>query len=319
MKKIWTSFFLILAIGCALSLMYFVFTLSPVSAVSTEIEPGTDPFLITKGDGFKYIAAQLVKEGYIRSARAFSTFAIITGRAHQFKPGAYDLDPASSTPEIVDLLARGPEPDRKVLIREGMNIQEINDLLTAQGVLEKNALVKFDWRTLVDQYPFLAKSVSLEGFLLPDTYRFYVESYPDAVAKIFLDNFKSRAWPILSRNNKTPYRTLIIASMLEKEVPESEDRLIVAGIIERRLKIGMPLQIDATLPYARVNGQAYDTYKNYGLPPGPISNPGLDAISAALHPKTSPYLYYLSDPKTGKTIFSKTFDEHDTNRAKYLR
>ena len=115
------------------------------------------------------------------------------------------------------------------------------------------------------------------------------------------------------------YITLIIASMIEKEIPLSSERPLVAGVMYQRLRIDMPLQIDATTLYAKeVKNARYDTYQFYGLPPTPISNPGLDAIWAAAHPQESEFLYYLSDPRTKKTIFGKTIDEHNENRAKYL-
>jgi len=310
-----SSFIFLLATAAfALVLMYAVYLLSPADTPA----PGA-PFLVSRGDGMREIVAGLFGQRLIRSEAAFKFYSIFTGQAHQLKPGAYDIDPASTTPEIVRLLARGPALDRQVLINEGMTMAEIDALLTEQGVIEKNALNTFPVSELASQYPFLASVKSFEGFLFPDTYRFYVESSPEAVFKIFLDNFQKRAWPILTRGTKKPYDALIIASLIEKEVPESNDRLLVSGIIAKRLKISMPLQIDATLPYARLNGERYDTYTYYGLPPTPISNPGLDSISAALHPQNSSYLYYLSDPKTGRTIFSKTFDEHDENRAVYLR
>mgnify|MGYP001588311823 FL=1 len=132
------------------------------------------------------------------------------------------------------------------------------------------------------------------------------------------------------------YETLILASILEREVPEFEDRQIVAGILLKRIKNIMPLQVDATISYVKCGGairecenprvgrndlnlsSPYNTYQVLGWPPGPISNPGLPALQAALAPKTSGYLYYLSAAKTGATIFARTLEEHNLNRAKYL-
>jgi len=119
--------------------------------------------------------------------------------------------------------------------------------------------------------------------------------------------------PVLRKGIFTIHEIANIAGMIEKEVPDSDERKMVADVIYKRLKINMPLQIDATVLYAKNNGDIYDTYKSYGLPPGPISNPGLDAIDAALNPKAGPYLYYLSDPETGDTIFARDFEEHKKN------
>jgi len=120
-----------------------------------------------------------------------------------------------------------------------------------------------------------------------------------------------------------------MASIIEKESLNGDERQIVSGILWKRISLGMPLQVDATFLY--INGKAsaeltkddlnidspYNTYRNKGLPPGPINNPGLDAIVAALYPKDSPYLYYLHDKK-GKVHYAKTFNEHVANKRKYL-
>src|SRR3989344_6352885 len=127
------------------------------------------------------------------------------------------------------------------------------------------------------------------------------------------------------------YKVLTIASMLEKEVPHFEDRKIVAGIFEKRLEAGWPLQVYAALCYKKPGkchplgaldlkrDSPYNTYLYKGLPPTPISNPGLEAIKAALAPQKSSNWFYLSDPETGNTVFAETLDEHNKNRPHYLK
>ena len=150
-----------------------------------------------------------------------------------------------------------------------------------------------------------------------------------------MDNFEKRVWPLLEKD-KTWFDKLIAASILEKEVIDFEDRRIVAGIINKRIKNSLAIQVDATIVYAKCGGDftgcsdrrlgkedfeiknSFNTYKRLGLPETPIGNPGESTIKAAISPKISPYLYYLSDPETQKTIFSKTFEEHNENRFKYL-
>ena len=155
-----------------------------------------------------------------------------------------------------------------------------------------------------------------------------------------LNNFKIKVLPLIQetsraidKNDKMP-RILILASYLEKEVIDDNDREIVAGIFEKRLKAGMPLQIDATVIYAKCFGKflncpalqksdyaidsPYNTYRYSGLTPTSVANPSVESIKAVLNKKSSPYWYYLSDPKTKKTIFSEDFNEHNRNRAKYL-
>lgn len=311
-----TKIVLIFSIGLVLIfLMYFAFLLT---AVSQGGQSSQGAFLIARGASFTDIAKTLQKESFIRSASAFKILGILTGKAHQLKPGVYEINNASTTVEILSVLVAGPEFDVEVVIFEGENMYEIDSKLAERGIIKRGALENFDPGVLVQHYPYLDQVLTLEGFLFPDTYRFSFDSDIEEVVRTFLDNFSKKAWPVLSKGAKDFYETLIIASILEKEVPEFEDRRLVTGIIYSRLEIPMRLQIDATGNYEKFAGRGYDTYKNDGLPPGPISNPGLSAIEASTRPKTSPYLYYLSKPD-GETLFSKTFEEHDEKRAKYLR
>jgi UPF0755 protein len=200
-----------------------------------------------------------------------------------------------------------------VTIREGLTVDDINKQLSSYGVLEDAKL-----------------SEDLEGYLFPDTYEFFVPSSLETVKQKFIKNFNAKV-PQLIPKDRNIKEILTVASIIEKEVPNSGERLLVSGIIWKRLERSYPLQIDATVCYAikptpcssisRKDfsiDSPYNTYLNKGLPPGPISNPGLDSISAALNPKKSQYWFYLSDPKTNKTIFSVDLDEHNQNIVKYL-
>ncbi len=159
-----------------------------------------------------------------------------------------------------------------------------------------------------------------------------------------MDNFQNKAWPLIKKckisasicRGLNDYQILTLASLIEKEVPFAADRGIVSGIFLERLALGVGLQADATLTYIKCGGKfvycgqpavsrsdlklasAYNTYTNKGLPPGPISNPGEEAILAAINPQKSDYFYYLSEPKTKRTIFSRTLEEQIENRSKYL-
>jgi UPF0755 protein len=320
-------------------LAYFYFTLAPVaatfdmpgSATSTPVTGGV-PIVIEKGEGIREIAQELAGEQLIRSISAFKLYAILSGNAHQLKPGLYTFTQASSTIEIIRSLVAGPAKEISVLIPEGMSLAEIDATMARYGVLHAGAISKSRVTDYYEKYPFLRGARSLEGFLFPDTYRFYFDSKPEAVITAMLDNFSARVaaliadgttidWdniPITRRGIFNSLEVATIASMIEKEVPFSTDRRIVADIMYRRLKISMPLQIDATRDYAKTHGASYNTYERYGLPPGPIANAGIDAFEAALNPKSSTFLYYLSDPKTKNTIFAKTFEEHKANILKYL-
>jgi UPF0755 protein len=222
-------------------------------------------------------------------------------------------------------------PTVTITIPEGYTLLQIDETLTTAGVLNGGRLSNF--RPADFDYPFFVAATgdSLEGFLFPDTYEFFLHSPSMVVAEKFLDNFALKTAGILEPGKA--YRTVILASMIEKEVPdENGDREMVAGILKNRLNSGMLLNVDATVCYAEspfgcagvediafTIDSRYNTYRYKGLPPGPISNPGLSAIEAAAEPRDSNYLYYLSRPDTKETIFSKTLDEHNKNIVKYLK
>ncbi len=301
---------------------WFLYDLSPAAA-STPAP--TTVFEIRKGQGFREIVDALAAAGIVRSAWATATLGVITDRASDLQPGLYRLDPSMSTLQVLAIITNRASRETTVTIPEGANIYQIDSMLANALVIRRGDLINF------------RADGGLEGKLFPDTYQFFTDADPKDVVKKFLDNFDAKAAPLLAADPKNAASDLIIASLLEKEVPDSNDRRIVAGIIGKRLKAGMPLDIDATVCYAKfiatptsapdcahlnqLDYQAtssYNTYLYKGLPPGPIGNPGIAAITAALSPKSSPYYYYLSNPATGETIFARTLDEQNRNRVKYL-
>ena len=208
-----------------------------------------------------------------------------------------------------------PTPKVTVTIPEGSTVAETNRILVDAGVLTGETLES-----------------SLEGYLFPDTYEFFLESSLAVVDEKFRENFETKAVPLLEKatGDVSVHNILTIASLIEGEVPDTNERKIVSGIIWKRIKNGIPLQLDTTICYIKGDpclpitdedkdiDSLYNTYRYRGLPPGPINNPGLDAISASINPEESVYLYYISDPETGKTIFAKSLDEHNSNVVKYL-
>ena len=223
-------------------------------------------------------------------------------------------------------------PRRTITIPEGYNIYQIDKLLFENKIIaEEGSLISIDPNKFGD-YWFLKGKETLEGFLFPDTYEFFEQSSPEIVARKMLENWQEKA-SLFFISKETAYDQIIVASLVEKEIGENqEERAVAAGIIFKRLRNDMPLQIDATLCYIKDKlrcGQVvpsdkeadspYNTYKNKGLPPTAIANPGLSAIKAAASPKNSEYWYFISDSKTGKTVFAKTLDEHTKNIVKYLR
>lgn len=289
---------------------------------------------VEKGTGTEEIADTLYASDIIRSKYAFKAYSYLSGKGAFFKPGIYEVSSTESIPEIATMLALGPK-SISAIITPGMTLKEIDDHLSSLKIISKNSLAEFDVNELKEKFLFLENAPSLEGFLFPDTYMFFAGTEAKNVAEKILNNFQAKIASLLqdSRNYEN-IDWLIIASMLEKEVIGENDLNITSGIIQNRLAKKMPLQIDATVIYAKCQGKflncpklssqdlkidsPYNTYKYQGLPPAPISNPGASAIKAAMDPKTTNYLFYLSDPKTKETIFAKTLEEHARNRVKYL-
>lgn len=213
---------------------------------------------------------------------------------------------------LVYALTRFEAARTVVTIPEGATVGEINELLKQKGVLTEDL------------------PESLEGYLFPDTYEFFVPSSPETVEARFAENFDRKVRVAVPPGIAEPdlREILIKASLVEKEVPDPSERRMVAGIMLKRLMANIPLQMDASLCYRRGPSclpktykqvdSPFNTYLYRGLPPSPIANPGLDAVRAVLNPAPSPYWYYLSDPETQKTVFAKTLDEHNVNVVKYL-
>jgi len=314
---------------------WFFFSLDPVNVVAGGTATPPVVFQVNPGDGFRDVAQNLYGAHLIRSPFAFDLFALVDGRAFTLKPGWYRLSPSMDMPQIISALSSGSAGEATVTIPEGSNVYDIDRILS-------NALV-----THPGAFIATASAQNLEGRLFPDTYQFYTDNSVQKVIQGMTNDFTMKAAPLFAAapagsvatfTDETS--TLIIASIVQVEVPDQQDQEIVAGIILKRLADGMPLDIDATVCYAKLLAappstsstpkacslsaldfkidSPYNTYLYKGLPPGPIDNPGTSAITAALHPQSSPYFYYLSDPATGKTIFAKTLDEQNQNRVKYL-
>lgn len=310
---------------------------------------GSKSVEIMKGDGLKIIAERLKEAGVIKSKWAFVAYAAAVGKSGKLKPGIYTLYQNTTIPEVGALLSGGEEKEIVVRIREGWNIFEISGYLKNEGVWAGNNFInttngynKDFTDRLKEKYPFLTtllNNPSLEGFLFPDTYRIYKDDSSEVLIEKMIDNFERRVASELhqeiERQSKSLFEILIMASVIEKETADDNDRLLVSGVLWKRYEIGMGLQADATINYIRQISSGlkptlyitiedtkidspYNTYKYKGLPPGPIGNPGLSAILAAIRPEKSPYLYYLSSPD-GKTYFSKTLEEHNIAKAKYLK
>lgn len=327
----------------------FAWFAGELRAVSDN-EAATD-FVIEEGEGVKIIAAHLADAGLIRSALVFSTYAKVEGIAGNFQVGTYALSPSLSSQEIARIFSEGEVIDKEVTVKilEGWSNREIDDYLTSAfpgntavtGSTNDSFLAAADVtdsRTILPAatYWFLAdkpKAATLEGYLFPDTYRLFRDFSPtDLIAKM-LDNFEARIEPLRDDIDASPrslFEVLTIASIIEREVLSTADMKNAADVFWKRLDEGIPLQSDATVNYVTKKGTTrpsledisvdspYNTYAHAGLPPGPIGNPGIKAIEAATRPTPNEYYYFLTT-EDGTAIFSRTLDEHNANKAKYLK
>ncbi len=307
--------------------------------------PHTDFFgerrvTITPASGSRRIAAILRDAGVIRSPWAFVAYVTIRGAASSLKPGTYVFLQDTTISRISAALVEGGGQEVTVVIPEGWTAGDIGAILAANNILSAEAFlraIEAPSQDVLNRFSFLGDlpiGTGVEGYLFPDTYRYFRFADPEAVVGKILENFDAKLTrefrDAIRRSGHTTFDIVTMASLIEKEVRSDEDRKLVSGILWKRLEIGMPLQVDATIIYITgkrsikvANGDTkvdspYNTYQYAGLPKGPIANPGLSAIRAAIFPVPSRYLYYLS-AEDGTTRYSRTLEEHNTAKAEYLR
>lgn len=279
------------------------------------------------------IGEQLRAAGVIRSAWGFVAAARAKGVATSLQEGEYRISPAMRLLEIVDIMARGDVVLHSVTIPEGFTAEQIVDALGATGIGNAARLADLvRYGAAGYSYPFLRRAVggSLEGFLFPDTYAIPRHLPDREIVALFLKRF---AEVVIPRWQATaPSRSLFdivtVASLIEREAKIPSERALIAGVLYNRLARGIRLEVDATVLYALGRHKdvvtlddlavdsPYNTYRHAGLPPGPIANPGLAAIDAALRPATTRYLFYVARAD-GSHVFSRTFEEHLIAIRKY--
>lgn len=300
-------------------------------------------FEIKEGEGIALIAENLKKENLIAGKIPFFFYLKSRGISGKIIPGQYRLSGQMTIPEIALRLTQKEEALPKEIILtfpEGWSLEKITQRIQKsdlQNTTDFASLAKspafFKEKYGYDFLNELPQGATLEGFLFPDTYFFAPDSSSEEIIKKMLDNFNQKidvgAREEIIRQRKILYEIVTLASILEMEVKTQEDREIASGIFWNRIKIGQPLQSCATLAYVLgINKKQYtwadtqtispyNTYLNKGLPPGPIGNPGISTLKAAIFPKSSNFNYFLSDPQTGRTIFSRTLEEHNLNKDKY--
>lgn len=315
-KKI-IFYFILLLIILLMGVFFIRQMFLPVSNDNTSID-----FLITKGSPVSLIGNNLYKEGLIRNSTVFKFYVQLSNSQDKIQAGEFSLSKNLSLGQILDELKKGPK-EIWVTIPEGLRREEIS--LRFASSLDKDENFAKE---------FLLLSEDKEGYLFPDTYLFPKSTSASVIVTKMLSTFDKKV-------SEVTYKELIMASLIERETLSDDEKPIVAGILFKRINNGWPLQVDATVQYAKANtlcqkefvnckywdqifnldkeiNSLYNTYKYQGLPPAPIANPGLVSIDAARNPKDSNYWYYIHDKK-GVIHYANSLEEHHDNIEKYLR
>lgn len=289
-----------------------------------NIEIGSSPVVIAK---------QLENQGLIKNSKVFLVYARLVGKIDKFKAGQYLINPSLDTPAIMDILEKGKVVTMSFTIPEGYDLRQIADVLVDKGITSEEEF----WQAVQNNsfdYTFLkdlpAAKTRLEGYLFPDTYQIPKGMGIDKVINLMLKRFEQ----VYSRmpDNKTGltiHEVVTLASIIEKESVLDKERPLISSVFLNRLRIGMKLDSDATIQYLlgehteRVLykdleiDSPYNTYRNKGLPPGPIGSPGEASLLAALQAEDTKYMYFVARKDgSGEHVFSATFQEHIRNKIK---
>jgi UPF0755 protein len=329
MKNFWL-------IAGALVLLFFLFLFRPADPFDSSVKEITIP----AGASTRNVERILTENKILPRLSIFRPLLRLTGLQGEVKAGVYALSPADPLPVVVAKLLSGqiiPLKEIQVTFPEGASIYKMGLNLKEKGFKDwqkfqamVNEGIGADLRqrhwTIFKYIP----SESLEGYLFPDTYRVFPDASAEVLAEAILGRFEAVILPYWEQNkNKTKltlHETLTLASIIEKEAQQPEERPVIASVFYNRLKIGMPLAADPTIKYALERPSKivyldqlsvrspYNTYKRRGLPPGPICNPGLDSFKAAIYPAKTDYLFFVAK-NDGSHIFSKTWQEHQKARG----
>lgn len=294
--------------------------LAPVQPGSSEVVR----FDVPRGTSQIRLGEMLFEKKLTRHPVSLRLAVRLLGIGQDLQAGVYQLSPADSALDIAKTLTRNTS-DIRVTIQEGLRAEEVVSALEAQ---------------LFTTAQSPQECLKLEGFLFPETYSMVPGTSVESACQRMNAEFES-VWTDLTATTPAPSsytqeELVTLASIIEREAREPEDMQRVAGVLYNRLEIGMALQVDATLQYAKGYNtreqtwwavplaadknvvSPYNTYQNAGLPPGPISNPGRDALYAVLNPITSDNLYYISDSNGVNMYFAETYEEHQRNIQEHL-
>jgi UPF0755 protein len=328
--KVFASLLLV-ALVCAALAAYAVYApIGPPAGISDQQAIYVD---IAPGTGTQAIAAQLQRAGVLRSRFAFLLLRAVKGG--KLMAGEYRFNHPAPATEVYARILRGDVYTIPLTIPEGYNIFDIAQAVESAGLGSRDAFLAAEHSQTALIRDLSPNAPSLEGYLFPDTYRFTHHTTPAQMLAAMVKRFRQVAAQIgLTANpGQDPASTVILASLIEKEVNQDSERPLVASVFTNRLAQGMPLATDPSVIYAALldgryrgaiyasdlqSDSPYNTYRQTGLPPGPICNPGIAALKAALAPATTSYLYFVADAQ-GHSRFSTTLKQHSQQVQVYRR
>ena len=300
------------------------FALAPVARFK---RPRT--VVVRPGEPLKAVAARLARRGVVRSGLALVLYGDLTGGARKIKPGEYAFSGGESAAQVLQHLVNGDFLTIAVTIPEGMTMRQIADRLQASRLVCARDFIQAATRGPIPTALGL-RPLGLEGYLFPAAYRFAPNVSADQITATMAARFYRILTPAveqrLSELGMTDRGLVTLASIIEREAKVPGERPIIASVFYNRMKLGMPLQSDSTAQYNRSweaksavlavrRPSAFNTYDFRGLPPGPIANPGLASIMAALYPAQTNYLYFVAT-RDGSDLFSRTYAGHLRNIAR---
>ncbi len=312
------------------ALLYGRAQLDPPAATASA----TVTITVHPGEQLDPLVKDLADHGLIRSSFWFGWFARLQGLGSRLVAGNFALDNAMSASYIVQRLEGTPQATtHTLLLTEGLTAGQMAVRVGNAGLgITADQYLK-EVRTGTFNEPFLAgrpAGASLEGFLFPDTYDIPQNATAHDLVQMQLADFANKAMPLLAGlSPQKLYETLTVASIAEREAKFDNDRPLVAGVVDNRLANGQLLQLDSTVTYGLglsgggltaqqlATDTPYNTYLHPGLPPTPIANPGVSSITAAAHPASTPYLFFISDC-SGHNHYSVTELEHERQINQYL-
>ena len=326
--KFLATLLLLALVGAALAAYAIYVPIGPPTGTPDNTATYVD---IAPGTGTEAIAAQLEHAGVLRSRFAFDLLRAVKGG--RLLAGEYRFNQPAPATEVYDRMVRGDIYTVELTIPEGYNIFDIAQAIGSAGLGPRDAFLAAERSQIALIADLSPNAPSLEGYLFPDTYRFARHATPAQMLATMVHRFREADARLGLAGNPTGSvaQTVILASLIEKEVSQDSERPLVAGVFSNRLHQGMPLATDPSVIYAalldgRYRGaifasdlqspSLYNTYRHAGLPPGPICNPGVAALKAATAPSPTDYLYFVADAQ-GHSRFSATLKEHSQQVQTY--